>query len=148
MPITHRPQDPTLSPRDRDFIAACRMVAESARGGSLTAAEIARRASRMPAPSYYLSHEQAMRHLHQQPDNARHRRRREHPSTASRREEIGRKVALLQQKRGIGRGEALAHVLAGGASGFFIEPSTALRLYQRIRQRRRRAMRQRTEQTT
>ncbi|RXE63238.1 hypothetical protein [Paramuribaculum intestinale] len=136
MPTTHRPKDQTLSPRDRDFIAACRTVIESARGGSLTAAEIALKASRMPAPSYYLSHEQAMRHLHR-PTVSSRRRRREHPSTASRREEIERKVALLQQKRGIGRGEALAHVLAGGASGFFIEPSTALRLYQRIRQRRR-----------
>lgn len=138
MTPTRYPRNLILSPRDRDFIAACHRVVETSHGAALTAAEIARRAARQPAPSYYLTHEQAMRQLHEaiHGDGTG----RAHPSTLSRREELRRKVEHLQARRGIGRGEALTHVLAGGASGFFIEPSTALRLYQRIRQRRRRAM--------
>lgn len=138
MTTTRNTHLPALSPRDRDFIAACRRVMASSGRTSLTAAEIAGIASRQPAPSYYLSHEQAMRQLHRADTGADPGKA--HPSTLSRREELRRKVAALQESRGIGRGEALTHVLAGGASGFFIEPSTALRLYQQIRQRRRRAM--------
>ncbi len=124
--------------RDRDFLRVCRRILALSPRTDLTAAEVAEIAAGSPAPSYYLSYDYARRMVSERRRGVRTVR---NPMPASdsqpierRRDEIVRKVeALMARYPGLKERDAIARVLAGPASSFFIAPDTARRLFTHLR---------------
>lgn len=118
--------------RDRDFMLSVRRMAHHATSCPVTVPDVVRAVLRQPAPSYYVGMPYAWRRL-------RHYRRTGHipyrgRGAGRRWVEIFSRVDALRQRHGITDAEALSRVLAHGcASSFFIEPSSGVRLYHRLR---------------
>ena len=136
-----------LESRDRDFMQACRRILASA-PRPVTLRELAERVAREPAPSYYLSFSQVMKVMMRIPamralsPHARPVRRLLPPCAggepARRYAEIAARVKTLADGRpGITLAEAVARVLGGGASCFFLSPDSARRLYNSLCRRSR-----------
>lgn len=123
-----------IETRNRHFLAACReIIINLPSGKEINLADVAAKAAASPAPHYYCTYEYALRMLrvlrHGRLSLRRDRRRLLW-------EELNTKVSMLMARRGCRLTEALASVLASEtASQFFISPSTALRLVQRLRAR-------------
>lgn len=123
-----------IETRNRHFLAACReIIINLPSGKEINLADVAAKAAASPAPHYYCTYEYALRMLrvlrHGRLSLRRDRRRLLW-------EELNTKVSMLMARRGCRLPEALASVLASEtASQFFISPSTALRLVQRLRAR-------------
>lgn len=122
-----------MSRRDRDFMAACKRVIERSASRSLTVAQVTALAAREPAPEYYTTFSYALKRLLM----LRSGRLQRQPS--ARWVELLERTEELSRRRGIRFRVALAHVMAGGASSFFMCPSTARRVYHRVRSRMRRS---------
>ena len=119
--------------RNRHFIARCRqLMADTPAGHEISRADIAERAAMSPAPCYYCSYDYALRMLrvlrHGRLNLRRDRR-------LAMWQEIDAKVtALMERRPEYNLPRALAHILASAtASQFFISPSTALTLAERLR---------------
>ncbi len=123
-----------IETRNRHFLNACREVISSMPAGEeINLTVVAELASSSPAPHYYCTFTYALRMLRL----LRHGRL---PLRNDRRrmlwEELNLKTAIVMARRGCRMPEALANVLATQtASQFFIAPTTALRLVQRLRAR-------------
>ncbi len=123
-----------IETRNRHFLTACReIIINLPSGKEINLADVAAKAAASPAPHYYCTYEYALRMLrvlrHGRLSLRRDRRRLLW-------EELNTKVSMLMARRGCRLPEALASVLASEtASQFFISPSTALRLVQRLRAR-------------
>lgn len=122
--------------RDRDFMKAVRRTTGEMAQAFPTVAEVTSRAAKAPAPSYYVGMTYGIRALRRirrtghLPWNGR--------GAGRRWAEIVARVDACRARHGVSDTEALARVLAyGHASSFFIEPSSALRLYHRLRRRHR-----------
>ena len=123
-----------IETRNRHFLDACRRIILSLPAGEeINLTRVAEEAAAGPAPHYYCTFTYALRMVRL----LRHGRL---PLRHDRRrmlwEELNIKTAIVQARRGCRLPEALAGVLASGsASQFFIAPTTALRLVQRLRSR-------------
>lgn len=119
--------------RDTDFMKTCRKVMQESGKKQLTTRKITEIASKMPAPGYYVTFTYALRVIRSMNNKKLHTK----TDFASKRwEELKLRVNALTKRHNISDTEALARVLAqGGATSFFISPTTALRLYQRLRKR-------------
>lgn len=123
-----------IETRNRHFLAACReIIANLPAGEEINLAWVAEEAAQSPAPHYYCTFTYALRMIRL----LRHGRL---PLRNDRRrllwEELNIKTAIVMARRGCRLPEALSFVLAGGsASRFFIAPTTAHRLVQRLRAR-------------
>ena len=121
-----------IETRNRHFLDACRtIILNMPRGREINLAEVAAEAAMTPAPHYYCTYTYALRMLRV----LRHGRM---PLRRDRRlelwTELNEKCSRLMERRGCNLPEALSNVLASeGASQFFIAPSTALKLVQRLR---------------
>ncbi len=120
--------------RDCDFLEKCRQaVADLPPGRPIRIDEIAVAANHTRPRGYYLNYEYTLRRLRE------HRRR---PIAADadghkRRQwqELSDRVTTLQLRHGLSDAEALQRELAEGApSQFFLSPTYAVRLLQRLRQ--------------
>ncbi len=117
--------------RDRHFLKVCRSIIKSLPPEEpINMLTVAQRAIMCPAPHYYCTYTYALRVLRV----LRHGRL---PMRRDRRldmwREINNKVQRVMDRRGVPLGDALAYVLAfEGSSRFFIAPSTALRLVQKL----------------
>jgi hypothetical protein len=81
-----------------------------------------------PAPSYYISFDYGLRLIRADIEQGLS------STAAARIADIKAAVTKLMESRGISDSEALATVLAGPApAGFYLTPSSALRLYHRLR---------------
>lgn len=125
-------KDTPLSRRDRDFMAACKRVIARSASRSLTVAQVASLAALEPAPEYYTTYGYALKRLRSLRAGHPHR------DPGPRWTELLQRTEELCRRRGIRFHVALAHVLAGGASSFFMCPSTARRVYHRVRRNMRR----------
>lgn len=124
-----------IETRNRHFLRACRDIILSLPAGrDIDLAEVAAKAAASPAPHYYCTYEYALRMIRV----LRHGRltlRRDRRLAMW--EELSAKTALYEARHGCRLPEALANVLASErGSQFFISPSTALRLVQRLRSAR------------
>lgn len=123
--------DPTRlsSLRSRDFVRLCNRIARSS-GGALTQREIIGKALASEAPAYYVDYDYALRVTPQVMKMPREVAGRY--SRGKWLEIADRCRAELASRRSKDLGAALVNVLASGrASGFFLSPSTALRILQR-----------------
>lgn len=117
--------------RNRDFMEACRRVVSGSGRRLLSVREIASEANRRPARSYYVSYDYIGRVLRQGIGAGRSEGQR------ARVEEIRGRVETLRA-RGYRFSDALSLVLAGGSpNGFFLSDDAAVRLYYKLRSRRR-----------
>lgn len=119
--------------RHRDFLSACRrVIAEST--SPLTAAQVAEKAAKSPAPWFYVSYQHALRRI-----RFLERHGFNDVSTSETRklyDELYRRVRRLMQSRGISDADALAAVLAAGnAPEFYFTPGSAAYLYSIVRRR-------------
>lgn len=122
--------------RDRHFMEVCRrLMADPARRFT-SSRQLAREASRQPAPLFYVSFGHALRMVRRYERYGRLPR--QSADGARKWTEIIDRVARVRERHGISDTDALARVLAQGAPEFYLCPSTALRLFYRIRHRRRR----------
>ena len=120
-----------MSPRDRDFMQACRHVIARSTDPHLTIAKVTAAASAMRAPSYYVEYSYAVRKLNNL-EAGRHTL--DSKLSNKRWIEIRERVDRLMSRHGIKRNEALARVIRdGGASSFFLSPRSAARLYLHLR---------------
>lgn len=118
--------------RNRHFIEACRrVIASIPPREEINILRVAMDAAHSPAPHYYCTFIYALRML----------RVLRHGRLALRRdrrlamwEELNEKCSAYMERRGCNLPEALSNVLASeSASQFFIAPTTAVRLAQRLR---------------
>lgn len=122
--------------RDRHFMEACSRLLNDPRRRFASARELAAAAASEPAPLFYISFERALRVV-------RHYRScRSLPEgrgqVRAKWVEIIDRTERLIERYGISDTDALVRVLENGAPSFFLHPSSALRLYHRLRHRRRR----------
>lgn len=119
--------------RNEDFMRACRKVVSEAGERELTVREIAVKAARMPARSYYVNYDYIGRAL-RQGIGGEHRG----AARAARLADIETRVRRLMERRGYRFSDALTLVLAGGSpKGFFLSDDAAVRLYLKLTSRRR-----------
>ncbi len=119
--------------RNRHFLEACRRVIDRLPPREeINLVRVAMDAAHSPAPHYYCTFTYALRMLRV----LRHGRI---PLRRDRRlamwEELNEKCTAYMERRGCNLPEALSNILASEpASQFFIAPTTALRLIQKLRQ--------------
>lgn len=123
-----------IETRNRHFIEACRReISKLPVGEEINITRVAMKAATSPAPHYYCTYIYALRML----------RVFRHGRLALKRDrryalwsELNEKCSRYMERTGCLLPEALGYVLAGEpASQFFIAPSTALRLAQKLRGR-------------
>lgn len=117
--------------RDHDFMAACRKIQLSPKARTLTCAQIAALAAASPVPSYYITFSYALRLLRKGDASLS-------STAAARMADIRNKVHRLMLTRQLTDTDALSLVLAGPSkAGFYLTPQTALRLFYRLRNKKR-----------
>ena len=129
-----------IETRNRHFLESCRrIIRNTPPGEEINLMHVAMKAAKSPAPHYYCTFTYAQRML----------RVLRHGRMKLRRDrrfelwtELDGKCERYMRRCGCRLPEALANVLAGeSASQFFIAPSTALRLVQRLMAERRGSVR-------
>ncbi len=121
-----------IETRNRHFLEACRRVIRNLPADEeINISKVAMTAALSPAPHYYCTYTYALRMLRV----LRHGRM---PLRRDRRlalwEELNMKCTVYMARTRCNLPEALGYILASeSASQFFIAPSTALRLVQRLR---------------
>lgn len=121
-----------IETRNRHFIESCRRIMRSLPSGEeINLMRVAMAAAKSPAPHYYCTFTYALRMLRV----LRHGRiRLKRDRRLDMWEELDAKCSRYMERHGCRLPEALCNVLASeSASEFFIAPTTALRLVQRLR---------------
>lgn len=129
-----------IETRNRHFLEACRaIIRKMPPGECINLTRVAMEAAKSPAPCYYCTFTYALRMLRV----LRHGRiRLKRDRRLELWTELDGKCERYMSRHGCNLPEALSNVLAGeSASQFFIAPSTALRLVQRLRAERRESVR-------
>lgn len=121
-----------IETRNRHFIEACRReISNLPAGREINITQVAMKAAMSPAPHYYCTYIYALRMLRVLRHGRMGLRRDRRYAMWS---ELNGKCSRYMERTGCRLPEALGYVLAGEtASQFFIAPSTALRLAQKLR---------------
>ena len=119
--------------RDRHFMQQCRNLMADRSLHFDTMAEVTAMAASMPAPMYYVSYAYALKRLHEFMLTGTLRVNSAHGGAMWC--EILDRTAIKAATTLLSPEEALARVLQEPASSYFISPSTAKRLYFRIKSR-------------
>ena len=121
--------------RDRDFMSAVARERKNPRNVGRGMRAIVAAAAAGPAPMYYVTYNHVMKELPGR--NSMDVPVKDNTATARMWRELQRRVGQRMERYRDKKGEAVAMVLAeGGASSFFLSPSTAWVLYHKIKQRR------------
>lgn len=121
-----------IETRNRHFLESCRRIMRNLpQGEEINLMRVAMTAAKSPAPHYYCTFTYALRMLRV----LRHGRiRLKRDRRLDMWEELDTKCFRYMERNGCRLPEALCNVLASeSASEFFIAPTTALRLVQRLR---------------